>query len=149
MSELGDAAALADTSLVLALRVVGASHLLLGVGHALLWRLFGWTKETATLTPLTARVFAVHTFFIAFILVGLGALALGRPDLLTRRSDLARLLLGATVAFWVLRLVAQPFVFDPVLLRASAYRWPVRAAAVVVFTSYVAVYAWAFSRQIG
>lgn len=149
MSELGDAAASGDTSLVLALRIVGASHLLLGVGHALLWRLFGWTKETATLAPLTARVFAVHTFFIAFILVSLGALALGRPDLLTTRSDLARLLLGTALAFWVLRLAAQPVVFDSVLLRGSTYGWPVRTAALVLFTSYVAVYAWALSRQIG
>lgn len=149
MSALGEAATTGDGSLVLALRIVGASHILLGTGHAILWRLLGWTRETSALTPLTARVFAVHTFFVAFILVCLGVLALGRPDLLTTRGDLARFFLGATVAFWGLRVVAQPLVFDPVLLLGSRYRSALRAAVTTFFAIYLAVYAWAFAGQLG
>lgn len=130
------------------LRVLGATHIVLGVAHVWIWRLFGWTDELKRVSPLTARVFAVHTFFIAFVLVALGALAFGRPDLLVARSDFARLLLGTGVVFWLLRLVAQPVVFDPVLLRGSVYRWPVRAAAMFLFGLYVLAYGWALSLQL-
>jgi hypothetical protein len=139
-------AAQALTSL---LRAVGLSQVILGVAHVVLWRLFGWSREIAGLSPLTARVFSVHTFFVAFVVAAFGALALARPDLLAARSDLARLLLGALVVFWGLRLVAQPVVFDPVLLRRSRHRAAVRAAAMVLFASYVLVYGWAFARQLG
>ena len=131
------------------IRLVGASQLVLGVAHLLIWRLLGWTGEMAKLTPLSGRVFAVHTFFIAFVISALGALALICPELLLVRSELARLLLGAGFVFWSLRLVAQPLVFDPVLLRDSPYRLPVRAAALLGFAGHAAVYGWAFARQLG
>jgi len=135
-------------TLALALRLVGASHVVLGVAHIPMWRWFGWTKELRRLEPLTARVFAVHTFFIAFVLVALGILAALRPELLLDKSDLARLLCGTGVVFWGLRLLAQPLVFDPVLLRGSRYRTPLRAAAVIGFAFYTGVYAWALLGQL-
>jgi hypothetical protein len=137
-----------DPTFLWTMRVVGASHLALGMAHVVLWRSFDWSNEVARLSPLTARVFAVHTFFIAFILVALGALAAGRPDLLASPSDLARLLVGGALVFWTLRLVAQPLVFDPVLLPGSPYRRPVRTVATLGFAAYVLVYAWAFARQL-
>jgi hypothetical protein len=135
--------------LAVLLRLVGASHLALALGHVLLWRVFGWGRELERLSPLTARVFAVHTFFIAFVLAALGGLDLARPDLLLAPSELARLLLGAIVGFWLLRLLAQPLLFDPVLLLGSHHRVLVRAAATLLFAIYVAAYACAFTRQLG
>jgi hypothetical protein len=131
----------------LALRGVGASQIALAIGHVGIWRAFDWGREAARLSPLAARVFRVHTFFVALVVGAMGALALGRPDLLTTRSDLARLLLGAAVVFWSLRLVAQPLVFDPVLLPASPRRGAVRAAATLLFAVHVSVYLWAFAEQ--
>jgi hypothetical protein len=136
-------------TLVVVLRVLGASHLALALAHVALWRLFGWSSEIERLSPLTARVFAAHTFFVAFVLAALGALALARPDLLVAPSELARLLLGAIVAFWLLRLLAQPFLFDRVLLLGSRHRTLVRGAATLLFAIYVAAYGWAFARQLG
>lgn len=140
---------MSDGLLVHALRFVGATHIALAFVHVPLWRLFGWTEEIAPLSPLTRRVFAVHTFFIVFVLLALGALALGRPELLVARSELACLVLVAGVVFWLLRLLAQPIVFDPVLLHGSPLRWPVRVAASTLFALYVLAYAWALSRQLG
>ena len=114
-----------NPTLVLALRIVGLSHLVLGLAHIVLWRALRWGKECERLTPLTARVFFVHTFFIAFVLMAL----------------------GAAVAFWLLRLLAQPLIFDPVLLIGSPYRTPVRVAAVLGLSVTTAVYAWAFAAQ--
>lgn len=137
------------STMTLLLRVVGASHLVLALGHIFIWRRFGWSHELGQVSPLTARVFAVHTFFVAFVLAALGALAAFRPDLLVTRSDLARLLLGAALLFWALRMFAQPVIFDPVLLRGSRYRMAVRVAALLTFATYVYVYAWAFAAQLG
>lgn len=122
-------------------RLVGASQLALAFAHLVLWRLFGWTDELRALTPLTARVFAVHTFFIAFVLAALGALELCRPDLLL--GELAHLVLVAAAIFWTLRLVAQPVVFDPVLLVGSRWRTPLRVCATALFASFAAVHVYA------
>jgi hypothetical protein len=126
---------------------VGASQIALAAAHVVIWRAFGWSDELARISPLTGRVFAVHTFFIAFVLAALGALALGRPDLLEMRGELTRLLLAAAALFWTLRLFAQPIVFDPVLMLGSRWRSPVRLAATLLFTFYAANYALAFLRQ--
>lgn len=131
------------------LRVAGVSHLALGAAHVAFWRRLGWSREMRSMSPLTARVFAVHTFFIVFVLIALGALGAGRPELLVVRSDLGRLVLGAALVFWALRLLAQPLIFDPVLLPGSRHRTTVRVAAIATFASYVAVYALAFARQLG
>ena len=122
-------------------RLVGASEVALGLAHVVLWRVFGWTEELHALTPLTARVFAVHTFFVAFVVTALGALELGRPDLL--RGELAHLVLVAAAIFWTLRLLAQPFVFDPVLLVDSRWRTPLRLCATALFASYAGVHVYA------
>jgi hypothetical protein len=130
-------------------RLVGASQVALGLAHVALWRLLGWSRELAALSALTARVFAVHTCFIAFLLVALGALELGHPELLAQKSELGRLLLAAATVFWALRLLAQPLVFDPVLLRGSRVRTPLRVAATTLFAGYVLFYALALASQLG
>ena len=133
--------------LVVALRAVGASNVVLGLAHVVLWRLLAWTRETKLLSPLTARVFAVHTFFVAFVVVLLGALAAIHAELLVAPSALGRLVCGATAVFWLLRLLAQPFVFDPVLLLESRWRVPLRLVASTYFAACVFVFAWAFENQ--
>lgn len=122
-------------------RLIGASQLALAVSHVGIWRMFGWTDELRALTPLTARVFAVHTFFIAFVLTAIGTLELCRPDLL--HGELAHLVLVTAALFWTLRLVAQPIVFDPVLLVGSKWRTPLRLCASALFACYAAVHVYA------
>src|SRR5262245_2928364 len=75
-------------TLVLLLRIAGASLVILALFHAVLWRTLDWGSEMARMSPLNAQVFAVHTFFIAFVLGALGLLSLARPDLLITPSDL-------------------------------------------------------------
>lgn len=138
-----------SATLLVLLRIVGLSHMLLGVAHVPIWKLFDWTNEIAPLSPLTRRVFAVHTFFIVFVLVALGTLTLVRPELLLTPTALAQLLLGAGVTFWALRLLAQVVVFDPVLLPGTRYGWLLRRAATLLFSIYVLVYGLVLSRQLG
>jgi len=135
--------------LALLLRAVGTSLLALSLFHCVLWRTLAWDREIERLSPLNARVFAVHTFFIAFVLGAVGLLSLIRPDLLLAPSELARMLLAGIVAFWVARLAIQPLVFDPVM-RLGWTRSPlVRAGACLLWATYVGVYGMALVGQFG
>jgi hypothetical protein len=136
-------------TLALLLRCAGASLVTLALFHAVLWRTFGWGREIAQLSPISARVFVVHLLFIVFVLFALGLLSLGWPELLLVPTDLARLLLYAVVVFWLARLLMQPLVFD----RAMGVGWTgskvVRVGASLLWTSYRAVYSAALLRQLG
>src|SRR6185436_9510511 len=125
----------------------GASLIALSLFHMVLWRTLAWDREIERLSPLNARVFAVHTFFIAFVLGALGLLSLVDPEQLVLPSELARLLLMGIVTFWIARLVMQPLVFDRVM-RDGWTRSPIlRVGSNLLWASYVAVYAAALVRQ--
>src|SRR5262249_21210374 len=100
----------AVVTLVVLLRMAGASLVVLALLHAVFWRALGWDRDFERLSPLNSRVFAVHTFFIAFVLLALGLLSLAKPELLLARTELARLLLCGVVLFWMARLLLQPLV---------------------------------------
>ncbi len=136
-------------SLALLLRAAGLSLVVLSFFHVVLWRTLDWGREIERLSPLNARVFAVHTFFVAFVLCALGLLSLLAPGLLLAPSELARLLLCAIVVFWLARLVIQPLVFDRAM-RTGWTRSPLlRVGVVLVWVAYVAVYGAALLRQFG
>ena len=136
-------------SLVILLRVSGLSLIALSLLHLVLWRTLHWGREIERLSPLNARVFLVHTFFVAFVLCALGLLSLLEPRLLVEPSELARLLLAAIVLFWIARLVIQQLVFDRAM-RSGWTRSPlVRVGASLVWVFYVAVYGAAFLFQLG
>src|SRR5262245_52573762 len=136
-------------NLTVLLRLTGASIVLLSLLHAVFWRALNWDREVARLSPLNARVFAVQTFFIAFVLMGLGLLSLARPELFLARSELARVLLCGVVAFWVARLLLQPLVFDRVMRDGWTRSPAVRLGASLLWLAYVLVYAAALYRQVG
>jgi hypothetical protein len=134
---------------ILALRVAGFGLVVLSLFHVVLWRALDWGKEIERLSPLNARVFAVHTFFIAFVLLGLGLLSLFEPDLLIAPSALARWLLVGVVVFWLARLVIQPLVFDPAMSTGWTASRPLRAGTLFVWAGYVCVYGAALLCQLG
>jgi len=138
-----------DDLLPLALRVIGAGQVLLGLAHVPLWRTFGWSREMTRVSPLTGRVFAVQTFFVAGVVLALGALTALRPDLLLGADELSRIVLAFAVIFWCLRLAAQPVVFDAVLWHDSPWRPPLRALVFAGLFTVTGVYVWALARQLG
>ncbi|HUB08207.1 MAG TPA: hypothetical protein VMB50_14460 [Myxococcales bacterium] len=136
-------------SLAWLLRAAGASLVALSFLHAALWRALHWGPESERLSPLNARVFAAHTFFVAFVLLGLGLLSFARPDLLLARSDLARLLLWGVVAFWLARLALQALVFDSALRTGRTRPLLVRLGFGLPWVGYAALYGAALLRQYG
>ena len=136
-------------TLSMIVRLAGASLIVLSLFHAALWRALGWSREMRQLSPLTARVFAVHAFFVALVLMGLGLLSLGRPDLLLNPSELALLLSGGMVVFWTARLVLQPLVFDRPMRAGWTRSLPLRVGVNVLWAGYVALYGAILCRQLG
>ena len=134
-------------ALLLLLRVTGWSLVALGLAHAPFWRVFGWAEEYKRLSPLNARVFAVHVFFIALVLVMVGALLAAKPALLLAPGELPRLFLGGLTVFFGLRLLAQPLVFDPVLAVGHRLRTPLRIAANLTWIFYTSLFAFALALQ--
>jgi hypothetical protein len=136
-------------TLDLLLRIAGGGLVVLSIFHAVLWRTLNWSSDSERMSPLNARVFFVHTFFIAFVLFALGVLSLGRPDLLLAPSELARLLLSGVVAFWIARLVIQPLIFDRAMRAVPGWAGSsaVRIGVNFVWLGYVAVYGAALLAQ--
>jgi hypothetical protein len=134
-------------SMLLLLRLAGASLIVLSLFHVVLWRALDWGPDIERLSPLTARVFLVHTIFIALVLCALGLLSLVRPELLLAPGELARLLLAGIVVFWLVRLAIQPLVFDRVMRVGWTQSLFVRIGATLVWIGYVAVYGLALLQQ--
>jgi hypothetical protein len=130
------------------LRIAGISLVVLSLFHAVLWRKLDWGLEIGRMSPLNARVFAVHTFFVAFVLCALGLLTAVQPELLLAPSDLARLLLYAVVLFWIARLLIQPLVFDRVMVTGWTRSRVLRIGATLLWLGYVAVYGAALRIQL-
>ncbi len=124
----------------LLLQIAGASLVVLSIAHIPLWRALDWGPEIARLSPINARVFAVHTFFIAFILMALGLLSALKPHLLLLPSELARLLLEAIVLFWIARLAIQLVVFDRVMRNVWTRSLVIRVGACFVWLGYATIY---------
>jgi hypothetical protein len=104
------------------LRIAGALLIALGLAHGFFNRYFNWSTETARLTLLTRQVFYVHCFFIGVILVLMGALSTLYAGELLKRTPLSHAICGAFAAFWILRLLAQWFVYDSRIWHGSRFR---------------------------
>jgi hypothetical protein len=100
-------------------QMVGAMLLLLSVAHAFFSRYFGWKNELASLSLLTRRIFQVHCFFIALVLMLLGVCSLFYTDTLLESGPLSRVLLAGVVLFWLCRLVIQFLVYDTDIWRGN------------------------------
>lgn len=130
------------------LRVTGASLLVLGGLHVVFWRHLDWTKDSARLSAINARVFVVHTFFIVYVLVALGLLTLVAPQLLLARTPLALVFSAGLSVFFGLRMLAQPLVFDSVFV-TSKVTAAVSALSHLVWLFYVVIFAFTFVHQLG
>lgn len=130
-----------------ALRLTGFSLLVLSGLHLVFFRVFDWGGDAKQLTPLNRRVFFAHLFSVVFVLSALGVLLVSRPELLVRRSELARYLSAATLVFFVLRLLAQPLFFDDVLAIDWRWRTALRWLAMALWVFYTGVFAAAFAHQ--
>jgi hypothetical protein len=109
-------------TLHLHLQIAGILLLVLGLAHVFFNRYFGWDHELASLSLFTRRVFQVHCFFIALVLVLLGAGSLFYADALLEPTPLSRVVLAGIVVFWLCRLFAQFFFYDQAIWKGDRFR---------------------------
>jgi hypothetical protein len=133
-------------TLHLHLQIAGALLLALGLAHVFFNRYFGWDQELASVSLFTRRVFQVHCFFIALVLVLLGAGSLFYADALLDPTPLSRLVLAGIVVFWLCRLFAQFFFYDQAIWKGDPFRTSMHWAFSTLWIYLVVIYVFALAR---
>jgi len=121
-------------------QTVGILLLMLGMAHVFFARYFGWEKELASVSLLTRRIFFVHTFFMALLLILLGVCSLFYTDALLEPTPLSRVALTGLVAFWLCRLLVQLFVYDSAIWRSRRFYTVMHAAFSLMWIYVVITY---------
>jgi len=132
-------------TLHLHLQIAGFLLLALGLAHVFFNGYFGWDRELEPLSLLTRRVFQVHCFFIALVLVLMGAGSMLYADALLEPTPLARALLAGIVVFWLCRLLAQFFAYDSAIWKGDRFRTWMHVAFSALWIYFVTVYGLALS----
>ena len=128
-------------SLEFHLRLAGALQIALAALHLFFPKRFHWKEELSRLSLLNRQIFLVHTIFICFGLVLMGALSLFAPQSLLQPTPLSRLVLGGFASFWGLRLVFQWLVYDSRLWRGNSFNTLVHTLFTAMWMYLGAVYA--------
>jgi len=127
-------------TLRLHLQIVGTLLLALSLSHVYFNRYFGWDRELAAVSLLTRRVFFVHNFFIALGVGMAGAGSLWYADALLRPGPLSRAVLLALVVFWLCRLLAQFFVYEPEIWKGRRFYTAMHVAFSILWIYVVGTY---------
>ncbi len=125
-------------NIYLHLKLVGALLLALGLAHSMFGRYFNWQRELAQLSLLTRQIFLVHCFFIALLVVMIGACSLFYTNALLASGALSRVVLTGFVVFWLSRLGFQFFVYDTAIWRGRRF-YTVMHVVFSIFWIYVVV----------
>ena len=133
-------------TLHLHLQIAGALLLALGLAHVFFNRYFGWDHELESVSLFTRRVFQVHCFFIALVLVLLGAGSLFYADALLDPTPLSRLVLAGIVVFWLCRLFAQFFMYDHAIWKGDRFRTRMHWAFSTLWIYLLGIYGFALAR---
>ena len=113
------------------LRLIGFLLVVLALLHAGFARYFGWRREFAPLSPINREMMYVHTFFVAFTVLLMGALCLtSAPELLG--TPLGRRVALGIGLFWLARLLIQFFGYSAQLWRGKRFETAVH----VVFVAF-------------
>lgn len=135
------------SGLELALRIAGASHLLLAIAHIPISRHLGWKADIEAASLLTRQIFWVHCFFICLVLALMGALAVYDPRAIIGRSPLGLYVTGGITLFWLIRLFCQWFVYDSTLWRGKRFETAIHVLFSAIWVFYVVVYGATFRGQ--
>jgi hypothetical protein len=109
-------------NITLHLRIAGILLIALSLLHVLFPGRFHWREELARLSSLNRQMFQLHCFFIALIVMVLGVVSLFFAPALIAPGPLARIVLTCITLFWLFRLLAQFFFYDPKLWRGNRFR---------------------------
>jgi hypothetical protein len=115
--------------MVTQLRIIGFLLIVLALLHAAFARYFNWRQEFAPVSLINRQMMYVHTFFVAFVVLLMGALCLSSAPELVGTALGRRVALGCGI-FWLARLLIQFFGYSTELWRGKRFETFVH----VVFT---------------
>ncbi|WP_306350015.1 hypothetical protein [Flavobacterium sp. '19STA2R22 D10 B1'] len=102
------------------LKIIGSLLMLLALLHIPFPKYFNWHKELNSLSLINKQMMEYHTFFIALMLLLMGALCL------TSAQEIVETPLGRQIAlgfalFWIIRLIVQFFGYSSKLWRGKKF----------------------------
>ncbi|WP_336517917.1 hypothetical protein [Pollutibacter soli] len=130
--------------MVLHIKIAGILMILLTFMHVWFPKYFRWKEELKRLSLVNRQMMAVHTFFIAIVLLMMALLCLTSPDELVQTSLGKTISLGFGI-FWAIRLFIQFFGYSEKLWKGKRFETFVHVAfsiiwlyfSVVFFANYV------------
>ena len=131
----------------LLLQIAGGIQIVLAIMHAFFPKKFQWKEELSRLSLLNRQIFMVHTSFICFMLIMMGALSLFAPRALLQPTTLSRLVLGGFASFWGLRLLFQWLVYDWRLWRGQSFNTFIHFLFTAMWVYLTSAYAVVFVSQ--
>lgn len=101
-------------------KIIGAAFIMLALIHVIFPKYFNWKDELPALSLINRQMMVVHTFFIALIVLLMGALCLVSTD------DLIYTPFGKTISlglgiFWSIRMIIQFFGYSPKLWKGKTF----------------------------
>ena len=135
-------------TLVFHLRFSGLLLVLLGLAHARFGRYLNWKSDLAKLALVNRQVFLVHCFYVALLLVMLGALCPFLPLNLLEPQPLSRAVLAGITCIWGTRLFIQWAVFDRALWQNHMLNRRIHYLLTVFWAYLTVVDAFALARSL-
>ena len=125
------------------LQIIGCSLILLGFVHAIFPKQFNWKQELSSLSVMNREMMYIHTFFIAFMLVLIGALCL------TSATELVETLLGKRISlglgiFWTVRLYVQFFGYSSKTWRGKPFETTVHILFSIFWAYLSFIFIWIY-----
>ena len=121
------------------LNIVGAILIALALLHLAFPNYFKWKQEMEAISLINKQMMYVHTFFIALVLLMMGALCLTSADEIVS-TPLGRKLAIGFGLFWLVRLVIQFFGYSSSLWRGKGLETPIH----ILFAILWSYFSWVF-----
>lgn len=102
------------------LKIIGILLILLASVHVIFPKYFNWKQELKLLSLINRQIMSVHMFFIALIVLMMGALCLVATNELTETKLGKTIALGLCI-FWSVRLFVQLFVYSTSLWKGKMF----------------------------
>ena len=102
------------------MRIAGVGLLLIAVANFLVPKIFRYRENLGNCELVFGQVFKVHAAYIIYVVVGMGALCLWRPEFFLKTEE-GRAIAGFMGVFWGARVFLQLFYYDREIKR----RFPV------------------------
>jgi hypothetical protein len=114
-------------------KIIGVVLVFLALVHGIFPKYFDWGNELISVSLINRQLMYVHTFFIALLLLLMGALCITSTSEIVETQLGRKLSLGIAV-FWIARLVIQLFGYSSQLWRGRRFETVIHLLFVTLWT---------------